>query len=135
MTTHMTSKTEDISAILAVVAAMEQFQSDVDGFTGLLTEDVVLVNAVGRRVFGREAMRAAMAAALQTPLANVFSRNEVADVRFLRQDVAVVSGIKRLREEGGGSAAPGSKAIFSLVLVHEGEAWRIAVAHNTLAQE
>jgi uncharacterized protein (TIGR02246 family) len=69
MTTHMTSHTHDVSAIHDVVAAMEHLQSDPDGFAGLLTEDVVLVNAVGRRVFGRAAVRAAMVAALQTPLA------------------------------------------------------------------
>jgi uncharacterized protein (TIGR02246 family) len=65
----------------------------------------------------------------------VLTRNEVADIRFLRQDVAVVSGIKHIREEGGGSAAPGSKAHFSFVLVHEGDVWRVAVAHNTLVRD
>jgi uncharacterized protein (TIGR02246 family) len=97
----------------------------------VLTADVVLVNAVVRRVFGRDSVPAAMAEALRTPLANVLTRHEVVDIRFLRQDVAVASGVKHVSAEGDGAAAPGSRVSLSLVLVREGT-WRIAVTGNAL---
>ena len=76
-----------------------------------------------------------MTEALRTPLANVLTRNEMVDIRFIRPDVAVVSGIKHISGEGGGPAAPGSRAAFSFVLAREDGAWRIAVAHNTLVRD
>jgi uncharacterized protein (TIGR02246 family) len=133
MTTRMID-TDDVTAIRAMVAETERLQSDADGFAELLTPDVVLVNAMGRRVLGRDAVRDAMVEALQTPMANVMTRNEVVDIRFIRPDVALVVGVKHIFEVGGGSLAPGSKANFSFVLVRERETWQIAVAHNTLVQ-
>ncbi len=52
------ARDEQLAAIRAVVADTERLQSDPGGFSQLLTQDVVLVNAVGRRVFGRELERA-----------------------------------------------------------------------------
>jgi uncharacterized protein (TIGR02246 family) len=125
-------QTDHDAAIRAVVAETERRQSDADQFAELLTADAVLVNAVGRRVLGREAVRAALAAALQTPLANVLTRNEIVDIRLLRPDVALVSGIKRVLSAGSEHAEPGAKIHFSFVLVNDADTWRIAVAHNTL---
>jgi uncharacterized protein (TIGR02246 family) len=84
MTTPLMSQdsrrqSEDEEAIRAVVAETERRQSNADQFAELLRSDVVLVNAVGRRVFGRQQLHAAMAAALQTPLANVLTRSTVVE--------------------------------------------------------
>jgi len=125
----------DLVAIRHVAAEAERLQSDPEGFSGLLTERVVLVNAVGRRLFGRDQVQAAMQEALKTPLANVLTRNEIVDVRFVQPDVAVVSGTKHISGEGGGPVASGSTATFTFLLVRESGAWRIAVAHNTLVHE
>jgi ketosteroid isomerase-like protein len=48
---------QDVEAIRAVVADTEALQSDADGFAGLLTENVALVNFGGRRVLGRDNVR------------------------------------------------------------------------------
>ena len=47
----------DIEAIRQVVREAEDLQNDVGGFTGLLTEDVSLVNFVGIRLRGRPRSR------------------------------------------------------------------------------
>jgi uncharacterized protein (TIGR02246 family) len=135
MTTRLMSQTQNEDAIRSVVAETERRQSDADQFAELLMPDVVLVNAVGRRVFGREELRAAMAAALQTPLANVLTRNEIDDIRFVRPDVAAASGTKYVSGDGSDHAESGSTIHFTFVVVRDGDAWRIAVAHNTLVRE
>jgi uncharacterized protein (TIGR02246 family) len=122
----------ELEAIRALVDEAATVQSDTDGFMRLLTDDVVIVNVAGRRVLGKDAMREAMAAALQTRLAKVLTRNELLDIRFIRPDVAVVSAIKHISDENedAGGATP-SRGSLTLVVVDEGDAWRIAVAQTT----
>jgi uncharacterized protein (TIGR02246 family) len=121
-----------IDAIRALVEEAATVQSDVDGFMRLLTEDVVIVNIAGRRVLGKAAMREAMSAALQTRLARVITRNELLDIRFARPDVAVVSVIKHVTDENeDASGAVPSQGSLTLVVVDEGDAWRIALAQTT----
>ncbi|HYH88180.1 MAG TPA: SgcJ/EcaC family oxidoreductase [Solirubrobacteraceae bacterium] len=125
-----------IDAIRAIVAAMDANQDDADGFTRLLTEDVALVNLAGRRVFGREALRRAMSDALQTPMANVRTRNELVDVRFPRPGIAVASCIKHVSDERDPSAKDpdaswSGRGSLTLMLVEEQDGWRIALAQTT----
>jgi len=134
----MTTATQDqeIIGIRAVVAAAENFQSDADGFTQLLTEDVSLVNFGGRRVLGRDDLHQAMTQALKTPFAHVYTRNELVDVRFLRPDVALVSCIKHVSDEREPTAkdsnAPLSeRGSLTFVLVKEESNWLIALAQTT----
>ena len=47
----------EIEAIEQVVRDAEEFQSDVVGFTALLTEEVSLVNFTGTRLRGREQVK------------------------------------------------------------------------------
>jgi uncharacterized protein (TIGR02246 family) len=127
---------QEIAAIRAVVTDAETLQSDADGFTRLLTEDVVLVNFGGRRVLGSDNVLRAMREALQTPFARVYTRNEILDVRFLRPDVAVVSCIKHISDErepaAGGSDAPLSeRGSLTFVLVKEQGSWLIALTQTT----
>jgi uncharacterized protein (TIGR02246 family) len=126
----------NIDAIRAIVAATDTYQDDADGFTRLLTEDVVLVNLAGRRVFGREALRHAMSEALQTPMADVRTRNELVDVRFPRPGVAVASCVKHVSDERDPSAKDSDaswsgRASLTLVLVEEQGGWQIALAQTT----
>jgi uncharacterized protein (TIGR02246 family) len=134
----MTSQPRNQNNVLLirnVVAEAERLQTDPEGFSGLLTDGVVLINAVGRRIFGRDQVRAAMREAMKTSLANVLTRYEIVDVRFVRPDVAVVSGIKHVSEEGSGRAKGGAKITLTFVLTREQRSWLIAVVHNTLVPD
>jgi hypothetical protein len=88
---------QDVEAIRAVVADTEALQSDADGFAGLLTENVALVNFGGRRVLGRDNVRQAMRQALETPSARVYTKTEVVDV----PDVRAGQGAGQLADRAG----------------------------------
>jgi len=124
--------TRNEAAIRQLVQDTVEFQSDTDRFTALLTEDVVLVNLVGIRVIGREALRKAMARALETPLANVLTTVEILDIAFVRPDAAIVSCVKHVHD---GNSDPSdslpSTASLTFTVLDEGDAWRIALAQTT----
>ena len=127
---------QEIVAIRAVIADADRLQSNAEGFTQLLTEDVALVNFGGRRVLGRSNVHHAMRQALETPFAHVYTSNEVVDVRFLRPDVAVVSCVKHIADEREASArdsdAPLSeRGSSTFVLVKEQSSWLIALVQTT----
>lgn len=127
---------EDIRAIRRVVADADRFQSDPERFTRLLTPDVVLVNFGGRRVRGRDNLYEAMDQALQTPYADVLTKNELEQVDFLRPDVAVASCVKHISDERAASSTEPhellpDKGALSFVLVKEQGEWLIAVAQTT----
>ncbi|MFF4986116.1 SgcJ/EcaC family oxidoreductase [Streptosporangium saharense] len=113
----------DIEAIEQVVRDAEELQSDVAGFTGLLTEEVSLVNFTGIRLRGRDQVEKVMAEALRTPLKDVLTRNELLDVTFLRPDVALASLIKHVND--------GRTGALTFVLVRDDGTWRIALAQTT----
>ncbi len=124
---------QDISAIRDLVASADRHQSDVAEFVALHHPGLVLVNIAGRRVLGRDALRDAMTAALKSPLAKVFTRLEIEDVRFIRPDVAVVSCAKHVSDERGEGSALPTRASLTFTVVREPEGWRIAVAQTTPA--
>ena len=132
----MTTQAEVIDAVRAVVEAADASQSDAEGFTKLLTEEIVLVNFGGRRVIGRSNLRQAMEQALETPMAQVYTRNELVDVRFPRPDVAVASCIKHIsdeRERSEPDAGPRleGQGSTTFVLVKQADEWLIALAQTT----
>jgi uncharacterized protein (TIGR02246 family) len=122
---------QDLTAIRALVAAAERHQSDVEEFVALHHPDLVLVNLAGRRVLGREALRTAMTAGLKSPMAQVFTRLEVEDVRFIRPDVALVSCAKHVSDERGEGPALPTRGSLTFTVVHEPDGWKIAVAQTT----
>lgn len=117
-----------------LVAETERRQDDARAFAELLTENAILVNAVGRRVVGRATIEAVMREALKTPLVDVRTRHEFVGATLLREDVAIVSFTKHVSAPAGASVATGSTVTSTLVAVREGGDWRIAVAHNTLVR-
>jgi uncharacterized protein (TIGR02246 family) len=123
--------TDEIAAIRAVVADADALQSDADGFAGLLTEDIVLVNFGGRRVLGRSEVHDAMTEALRTPFAKVYTRNELVDVRFPRPDVAIASCIKHISDERDDGDPLEERGSSTFVLVKEDGRWLIALAQTT----
>jgi uncharacterized protein (TIGR02246 family) len=125
-----------VAAIHRVVAEAQRLQSDPDGFTDLLTDDVVIVNFGGRRVRGRAAVRTAMEQALASPLAAVITTQEIEAVHFLRSDVALVSCVKHVhdgRDDGAVGSGPPlrERGMLTFVLVEDGGRWRIASAQTT----
>jgi uncharacterized protein (TIGR02246 family) len=122
---------QDLAAIRALVAAVDRHQSDVEEFVPLHHPDLVLVNIAGRRVLGREALRAAMTAGLKSPLAQVFTRLEVEDIRFIRPDVALVSCAKHISDERDEGSALPTQGSLTFTVVREPDGWKIAVAQTT----
>ncbi|HYD59493.1 MAG TPA: SgcJ/EcaC family oxidoreductase [Noviherbaspirillum sp.] len=118
----------------SIVKQTERFQDDANAFCSLLTEDAILVNAVGRRVVGRNAIRETMEVALATPLADVRTKHEFTGGRILSVDVAVVSMTKSVAAPPDAHVSTGSKVESTLVLRRHGAEWKIAVAHNTLVR-
>ncbi|GAA3422151.1 SgcJ/EcaC family oxidoreductase [Streptosporangium vulgare] len=133
----MSADPSEEAAIRRVVADAVEFQSDVDRFVPLHTAEVAVVNFGGRRVAGRDVLAEAMRQALASPLADVTTTVEVEDVRFLREDVAIVASVKhvhdRRRETGGApvGALPATSGRLTYVMVKEDGAWRIASAQTT----
>lgn len=133
-----TTHDDTLEAIRRVVDEAQQLQNDVEGFTDLLAEDVVIVNFGGRRVRGRSAVREAMTAALATPLADVATTHEIEQIRFLRPDVAVVDCVKHVHDNRTPPAGAADdepplrrRGALTFVLVEEDGRWRVAVAHTT----
>ncbi|GAA2826462.1 SgcJ/EcaC family oxidoreductase [Nonomuraea rubra] len=129
----------DVAAIRHLVADAEAHQNDLDPFLALHTADTAIVNIAGRRVTGRDALAEAMKAALESPLADVITRTEVADIRFVRPDVAIVASMKRVFDgrdpkvrEDPRAALPSASGWLTYVVVKEEDgAWRIASAQTT----
>jgi uncharacterized protein (TIGR02246 family) len=122
---------QSVTAIRALVAAVDRHQSDVEEFVALHHPDLVLVNIAGRRVLGREALRTAMTAGLNSPMAKVFTRLEVEDIRFVRPDVALVSCAKHVSDERGEGPTVPTRGSLTYTVVREPDGWKIAVAQTT----
>jgi uncharacterized protein (TIGR02246 family) len=133
-----TEHESEIIAVRQVVADAQRFQSDPDRFISLHTDDASIVNLVGRRVLGRDALYQAMTAALETPLANVITTADIEDIRFVHPGVAIVACIKRVFDERGASmgenpstALPSTSGRLTYVVVKEQDVWRIVSAQTT----
>lgn len=128
----------EITAIRQVVSDAQKHQNDPGQFIPLHTADTSIVNFMGRRVLGRDALHQAMNRALETPLANVITTAEIEDIRFVRPDVAIVASIKHVSDERGaslrddpGTTLPSSSGWLTYVVVKEQDAWRFASAQTT----
>jgi uncharacterized protein (TIGR02246 family) len=131
-TTPGTADEHDLDAVRRVIADLEAVQNDVEGFTRLLTGDAVIVNIAGRRVVGRDQIGSAMAQALATPLAQVLTRHEIEDVRFVRPDVAVVGCLKHVSDERDDPAtALPQTGRLTVVLVKEQGRWLASSLQTT----
>lgn len=125
------------AAIRRTVAEAEKHQNDVEPFIALHTADAVIVNIAGRRVLGREAIRQAMTQALASPLAKVFTKSEIDDVRFVRPDVAIVSCTKHVSDERDPFSSADDRGSLpetgrlTYVMVKEQDTWRVASAQTT----
>lgn len=109
-------------------------QEDVAALVALHTDEAVIVNLAGRRVFGSAALAEAMTAALASPLRDVRTSVEIVDVRLTGQDSAVVSCVKTVhdrRDDAAGGESLPARGALTYLLVRLGAAWRIALAQTT----
>ncbi|MFE3290526.1 SgcJ/EcaC family oxidoreductase [Rhodococcus sp. NPDC059234] len=129
----MSTDSPALTAIRRVVADAVEFQNDVERFIPLHTAEVNIVNFGGRRVSGRGALAGAMQQALATPLSEVTTTVDIEDIRFLRNDVAIVACVKHVFD-GRDSAAPALPATsgqLTYVMVEDGDRWLIDSAQTT----
>jgi uncharacterized protein (TIGR02246 family) len=121
------------AAVRQVVEDVQRHQNDLEEFLSFHTEDTSIVNFVGRRVRGLDALREAAKAALESPAADIITTAEVEDVRFVRPDVAIVAAVKRVfdKREDPGTALPASSGWITYMMVKETGGWRIVSAQTT----
>jgi uncharacterized protein (TIGR02246 family) len=139
MTSIATGKTvlpaEDERAIRDLVARADQAQSDATVLPDLHTNDMVIVNIAGRRLFGRDAFSAAMTAALETPFKDIRTSVEVVDVRVLTADVVLVSCLKTVYDERpDAEESLTTTGALTYAAVRTSDAWRLALAQTTPIQ-
>jgi uncharacterized protein (TIGR02246 family) len=76
-----------------------------------------------------------MSAALETPLADVITTQEVEDIRFLRPDVALVECVKLIHDRRDPAdpaiTALADRGMLTFVVVEQQGEWRIASAQTT----
>lgn len=125
---------QEIKLIKQLVYDVGGYPKDPEGFSQLFTQHAVIVNAAGIRVNGKDEIYELMKKATKSFLGNVFIRNEVVNVTFLRSDVAVVSGIQHIFTEQDDLLEEDDKGSLTLVMVKEQGKWQIAAEQNTLIE-
>jgi uncharacterized protein (TIGR02246 family) len=130
----MSEKDNDIKSIHEVVSKAEVYQNIPEEFCKLFTKDAIITNVAGLRIIGRDKFYEVMKNAMNTSLAEVITRNEVVDITFIRQDVAIVSCYKHLVEKGS-LDEEASKASLTFVMVKEQNGWLIASAQSTFVKK
>lgn len=142
MTTISTDKAgglsiEDEQAIRHLVEQADAAQSDAAILPGLHLPQAIIVNLAGRRVLGRDAIGAAMSAALASELSKVLTSVEILDIRAVAPDVALVSCVKTIhdnRPEAEAASALPLTGVLTYVAVKGPDGWRIALAQTTPIQ-
>ncbi|ALG09003.1 SgcJ/EcaC family oxidoreductase [Kibdelosporangium phytohabitans] len=118
--------------IKQVVRDSDKFQNDPDGFADLLTEDANLVNIAGRRLRGRENIRATYRKAMATPLGQIQTSIEIHDAWLVLPDTAVVAATKHVSDERDGeNAAVPEQGAVTFVLTKQSGTWLIASVQTT----
>lgn len=133
----MTENEQDVAAIKQVVADVEAGfnTNDAELMNRHFTEDAAVVNAMGIRTVGREALLEASKAGLAGFLKDQYARYEVTDVRFLREDVALAHKEAYATTADGADLDVGHAMNALYVLVKERGRWWIAARQNTLVQK
>jgi uncharacterized protein (TIGR02246 family) len=126
---------DDIRAIEELIADIETgFNAkDPQLSTVHFTDDASAVSVAGVLVAGRAALLDAHRTAFAGPLREQYARYELADVTFLRPDVAVAHKHARAVTAEGEPLDVGHTMIALYVLVRDGGRWRVAARQNTMA--
>ena len=130
-----TDHSDDRAAITALIADIERgFNSnDADLLTSPLAGNASTVNVVGMHTADRDAALVTSRAGLGGPLRNEIADYELADLLFIRPDVAVAHKHAWAIENGRRTTtAPAMIALYVLVK-HDGRWWVVA-RQNTATQ-
>jgi uncharacterized protein (TIGR02246 family) len=126
--------TADIAAIRRIIADIEKGFNDNDA--ELLVEHFAqngsAVTAMGGQIDGREAMLDIARAGLAGPLRDERARYELADVVFVRPDVALAHKHAWAIDEAGEPKNVGHEMSALYVLVRENGRWWVVARQNTL---
>jgi uncharacterized protein (TIGR02246 family) len=124
----------DIEEIKQVIADVERGFNTNDAalMNKHLAPDAAVVNVMGIRLVGVEAIMAASEAGLAGPLRDQYARYEVRDVRFVRPDVALVHK-EAFAITADGEPIDLEHAMNALyVLVKDNGHWLVTARQNTL---
>jgi uncharacterized protein (TIGR02246 family) len=126
--------TADVAAIRRIIADVEKGFNDNDA--ELLVEHFAqngsVVTAMGVQIDGREAMLESARAGLAGPLRDERARYELADVVFVRPDVALAHKHAWAVDETGEPKNVGHEMNALYVLVREDGRWWVVSRQNTL---
>lgn len=124
--------TEDRAAIAALISDIERGfnTNDAELLTGQLAMNASTVNVVGSRTTNRDAALAVSRLGLQGPLRDEIAEYELADLIFIRPDVAVAH--KHAWAVENGRRATGAPAMVALyILTREKDRWWVVARQNT----
>ena len=129
MHTDRTADTEAVTGLIrATVAAWGA--GDADAYAANFTEDATYVTFVGTLYRGREEIARAHQALFDKFLKGSVLIDDIADIRFLGSDTAVVTGRGDVAKHGARPAKLTKVQTYTLVREANG-AWRIAAFQNT----
>lgn len=133
-TTENGARRRDVAAIEARVAELEkaQQQESVEDFVGLLAPTAVWVTGGGRRLTGRDEIRAFTEKVLPGAMKDSTATYEVVHVSFVRPDVAVANVRQRPVTHDGEplEGQPEGRPVY--VMAKEDGRWKIVAAQNTI---
>ena len=125
----------DVDAIVALVATVEEAQSeeDADAFLALFRDDALWVTGHGKRLYGRDTIAEFTRRVLPGATKESYATYTPDHLLFVRPDIAVVNvNQKYARRPGFTAELPvetGSPVYF---LAKDDGEWRIAAAQNTV---
>jgi uncharacterized protein (TIGR02246 family) len=124
----------DVEAIRQVIADAERAfnTNDADLLVEHFAENATAVGVTGAQLDGRAAVLAASRALFAGPLRDQWARYELADVVFVRPDVALAHQHATAVDADGRPIGVGHAMTALYVLVREDGRWWVAARQNTL---
>ena len=125
---------QDIDAIRAVISDIEfAFNSkDADRSVAHFARNVSVIDVAGRLLSGRDNLREALREELAGPFRDQYARYELADVVFLRADVAIAHKRAVAVNAEGDPLDVGHTMIATYVMVKDRGRWRVASRQATV---
>jgi uncharacterized protein (TIGR02246 family) len=132
-----TDHAADVKAIRRIIADVEKGFNDNDAelLVEHFAQSASAVTATGVQIDGRDAMLEASRAGLAGPLRDQRARYELADVQFVRPDVAVAHKHAWAIDAAGEPIDVGHAMSALYVLVREGARWWVVSRQNTLVTQ
>ncbi|MGY0503145.1 SgcJ/EcaC family oxidoreductase [Nocardia sp. FBN12] len=126
--------TADIAAIRRIITDTQTAYNtnDAELMTAQFTANAVVGNAVGMLISGRDALLDANRRGLAGFLKDEYVRYDIADVTFLRPDVAIARKTARATTADGSLIDPEPAMVALYVLVKQDGRWWTAARQNTL---